>query len=81
MDYLIELGTEELPYKFILSAKKQLECAFLKLFKENAISFDNILFHATPRRLCVVVKNIAQKQDDIEKTIKGPKISIFYEKK
>ncbi|UKI41265.1 MAG: hypothetical protein L6V95_14630 [Candidatus Melainabacteria bacterium] len=45
MDYLIEVGTEELPYKFILSAKKQLESAFQKLFKENQISFDNILFH------------------------------------
>ena len=66
MDYLIEVGTEELPYKFILSAKKQLESAFQKLFKENQISFDNILFHATPRRLCVVVKNIALKQEDIE---------------
>ena len=79
MDYLIEVGTEELPYKFILSAKKQLESAFQKLFKENQISFDNILFHATPRRLCVVVKNIALKQEDIEKIIKGPKSSIFYD--
>ncbi len=79
MDYLIEVGTEELPYKFILSAKKQLESAFQKLFKENQISFDNILFHATPRRLCVVVKNIALKQEDIEKKIKGPKSSIFYD--
>ena len=79
MDYLIEVGTEELPYKFILSAKKQLESAFQKLFKENQISFDNILFHATPRRLTVIVKNIAQKQEDIEKIIKGPKASIFYD--
>lgn len=79
MDYLIEVGTEELPYKFILSAKKQLENAFQKLFKENAISFDNIVFHATPRRLSVIVKNVAEKQNDVEKIIKGPKASIFYD--
>lgn len=79
MDYLIEVGTEELPYKFILSAKKQLENAFQKLFKENQISFDNILFHATPRRLLVIVKNIAQKQEDVQKIVKGPKASIFYD--
>lgn len=79
MDYLIEVGTEELPYKFILSAKKQLENSFKKLFKENVIFFDNILFYATPRRLTVIVKNIAQKQEDVQKIIKGPKVSVFYD--
>ena len=53
--YLLEIGTEELPYKFIPDAVKQLVAGFEKFAKENEITFSNIKTYATPRRLTVLL--------------------------
>lgn len=76
--YLLEIGVEELPYKFIPSACKQLETAFDKLLNEQRVGYSNIETYATPRRLVVIVEDIQTKQPDIIKTIKGPPAKIAY---
>lgn len=75
-DFLLEILVQELPYKFIPSAIEQLKSSFEKLFKENALSFENIKVYATPRRLAVLVSNLALSQDNITKDAKGPMLSI-----
>ena len=70
--YLLELGTEELPYKFIPSALEQLKEQFNKKLQDNQIEFKNIITYGTPRRLCVIVEGISESQPDIIKKIKGP---------
>ncbi len=77
--YLLEIGTEELAYKFIPSAMEQLKEEFSKTLKENEIKFSDIKIYGTPRRLALIVENIAEKQEDIEKTIKGPIANIAYD--
>ena len=77
--YLLEIGTEELAYKFIPSAMEQLKNEFSKTLEENEIKFSDIKVYATPRRLAVIIENIAEKQEDIEKTIKGPIANIAYD--
>ena len=77
--YLLEIGTEELAYKFIPSAMEQLKAEFSKTLEENEIKFSNIKVFATPRRLAVLIENIAEKQEDVEKIIKGPISNIAYD--
>ena len=77
--YLLEIGTEELAYKFIPSAMEQLKAEFSKVLQENEIKYSDIKVYATPRRLAVIVEDIAEKQDDVEKTIKGPIATIAYD--
>ncbi len=77
--YLLEIGTEELAYKFIPSAMEQLKTEFSKLLEENKISFSEIKIYATPRRLAVLIEDISDKQKDAEKLIKGPIASIAYD--
>ena len=62
-NYLLEIGTEELPYKFITSAIDQLKKSFETLLKENEVSFDEIEVFGAPRRLTVVLKDIEDKQN------------------
>lgn len=76
--YLLEVGTEELPYKFIPQAIKQLDTEFNKFFNENKINFNEIKVYATPRRLAVLVYGLDNKTKDEEKLIKGPVASIAY---
>ena len=74
--YLLEIGTEELPYKFIPQAIEQLKTGFKNFFNTNEIGFTSIEVLATPRRLAVIVGGLSEKQPDIEKIVKGPMASI-----
>ena len=77
--YLLEIGTEELAYKFIPSAMEQLKNEFSKVLSDNKIKYSDIKIYATPRRLSAIIFDIADKQDDVLKTIKGPSLSAAYD--
>ncbi len=76
--YLLEIGVEELPYKFIPSAIEQLKNGFEKFFVENGVTFDAVKVMATPRRLAVIVSGLVEKQPDLEKVVKGPIKKVAY---
>ncbi len=75
-DFLLEILVQELPYKFIPDAQKQLKDAFEKLFIEYGIEYKNLDVQATPRRLAVMVFDLTDKQKDILKEAKGPILNI-----
>ena len=77
--YLLEIGTEELPYKFVSSGIVQLKNSFEKLLKENQIDFSDIKYFSTPRRLTLIIEGFETKQPDTVKTVKGPILSIAYD--
>lgn len=79
-DFLLEILVQELPYKFIPSAIEQLKSSFEKLFKENGLDFDKINVYATPRRLAVLVHDLALFQETITKEVKGPILTIAKDK-
>ena len=77
--YLLEVGVEELPYKFIPQAIEQLNQGFTKFLEENKIKFDDIKVYATPRRLAVLVYGLENATADEEKIIKGPIANIAFD--
>ena len=77
-NYLLEIGTEELPYKFITNAVAQLKTSFETLLKNNEIEYGEVNVLGAPRRLTVLINDVKDKQKDIEKTIKGPIAKIAY---
>lgn len=77
--YLLEIGVEELPYKFILSAESQLKDSFKKFLDTNKISYSDIEVLTTPRRLAVIIDNISDSQPDSTKIFKGPIKKIAYD--
>ncbi len=77
--YLLEIGTEELPHKFIKAGQNQLKSAFEKLFNENHINYDVIKTFGTPRRLTVLIEGLEEKQPDTTKTVKGPIANIAFD--
>lgn len=77
--YLLEIGTEELPYRFIPQAIEQLENGFKNFFETNQVKYGSIEVYATPRRLAVIVSDLDEKQPDEEKIIKGPPKSVAYD--
>ena len=77
--YLLEIGCEELPYKFIAQAIEQLKNGFSKFLKENNIKYSDINVLATPRRLAVIIDGLAEKQDDETKILRGPIKNVAYD--
>ncbi|MDR1167954.1 MAG: glycine--tRNA ligase subunit beta [Heliobacteriaceae bacterium] len=77
--YLLELGTEELPYRFIPMAAEQLQRGFENFFNNNKINFEKIDVYATPRRLAVIVSGLDAESKDEEKIVKGPLKTAAYD--
>jgi len=73
-DFLLELGTEELPPKLLLKLSNALKNNLSSELKKLNIGFDTIKAFATPRRLAITISAVQGKQLDqiIEK--KGPSI-------
>lgn len=77
--YLLEVGTEELPYKFIPQAIEQLNTGFKTFFEDNKVAYEDIKVYATPRRLAVLVYGLEAKTADEEKILKGPIANIAFD--
>ena len=77
--YLLEIGTEELPYRFIPSAIKQLENLFGEFLSENKVGYSDINVYATPRRLAVIIDGLEKSSPDEVKIVKGPVKRVAYD--
>lgn len=81
-DYLFEIGTEEMPAHVVARSVKQLAERTEKFLTENGLKFKNVKTFSTPRRLTILVEELAEKQDDIDEIKKGPakKIALDQDK-
>lgn len=70
--YLLEIGVEEMPAHVVTPSIKQLHQRVADYLKEERISFDEIQEFATPRRLALLIRGLADKQPDVDETVKGP---------
>ena len=77
--YLLEVGTEELPYKFIPCAIEQLNKGFTTFLNDNKVKFSDVKVYATPRRLAVIVDGLENKTEDEEKIVKGPIAKVAFD--
>lgn len=77
--YLLEVGCEELPYKFIPSAIQQLKTSFENFLNSNKVVFEKVDVFATPRRLAVIVSGLEKQSKDEEKIVKGPIKKVAYD--
>jgi glycyl-tRNA synthetase beta chain len=70
--FLLEIGSEEIPARFLPPAIAGLKEIAARLFGEYRIGFSNIEAYATPRRLALIVSGMDQAQKDSIKEIFGP---------
>lgn len=77
--YLLEIGTEELPYRFIPQAIEQLQNSFENFLKDNKVGFEKVDVYATPRRLAVIISGLETQTSDETKIVKGPIAKVAYD--
>lgn len=63
-DVLLEIGTEEIPAAFLPKAMRDMDAMIRKELIELRIKHGGVKTMATPRRLCLIVADVAEKQED-----------------
>ena len=78
-DFLLEIGTEEIPAKFSPGAMTQLKEQVSKRFARLRLPFTELNIFATPRRLALLVTGLEEKQGYFKKEVKGPAVKAAYD--
>jgi len=76
---LVEVGTEELPVSDLQSALAQIRDRFETILKDIRLNHGSIRIMGTPRRLVIVVQDLAKSQSDEVSLIKGPPADRAYD--
>lgn len=71
-DFLLEIGLEEIPAHLVTPAIEQLQSRVADFMANERLSFGEIKAYSTPRRLAVLINDVAAKAEDFEEEVKGP---------
>ncbi|AFY96205.1 glycine--tRNA ligase subunit beta [Chamaesiphon minutus] len=77
-DFLLEVGTEDLPAGFVSDAIRQWEKMIPASLTAEALSYSSVEIYATPRRLSAIITNLPDRQVDRVEEIKGPPAAAAY---
>jgi len=80
-DFLVEIGTEELPPKELKNLMNAFADGLQNALHDAHLEYESVVTYAGPRRLAAVVANLSYTQTDQELIVKGPSVSISYDNK
>lgn len=78
-DFLVEIGTEELPPKALLRLAQSLCDEMTGGFSREGLTFEEAKFFATPRRLAVFIKNLDERLPTKELVYWGPPAKVAFD--
>ncbi len=78
-DLLFEIGTEEIPARFMPGALTQFADLARKALVDRRIAYGTLKTLGTPRRLALIVTDVAEEQADQTTKKKGPSLKLAYD--
>ncbi|MCK9240412.1 glycine--tRNA ligase subunit beta [Desulfocurvus sp.] len=78
-EFILEIGTEELPARFFPRLHEELGEAVAKALEERLVDFSGLRTFATPRRVVLHVAEVAPAQRREEELLTGPPRRIAYD--
>lgn len=78
-EFLIELGTEELPPKQLRTLAEAFAANFAAELATADIAHEGVTWFATPRRLALKVTNLAESQPDRVVEKRGPAVNVAFD--
>ena len=79
-DFLVELGTEELPPKALKSLGEAFLAGVEKGLKSAGLDYLQARYYAAPRRLAVLVERLQVQQPDRTLNLDGPPVQAAFDK-
>lgn len=80
-ELIFEIGTEEIPSGYIPQSLSDLKDVASSIFVSSRIEFDGISTFATPRRLTIYIKELAERQKSSSKNVIGPSKVVAFDDK
>lgn len=78
-EFILEIGTEEMPARFVPKLAAELKETFGKLLDEAMVENGGVETYATPRRITAYIPSMADVQRQEEETVTGPPTRIAYD--
>lgn len=78
-DFLVEIGTEELPPSSLKTLAKAFAAGIKASLEKADLQVPNLQVFATPRRLAVLIRNLAEHTPNKALTVWGPPAKIAYD--
>ena len=77
-EFLLEIGTEEIPARFIPPAMEEMAASFRKKLAQERLEVGEIITWGTPRRLTLVARDMAEAQSEVTQEMVGPPKAVAY---
>jgi len=77
-NFLLEVGTEELPASFVIDALRQWQSKIPASLNDKQLNPSKISVYGTPRRLAVLITGLPQQQPDQSLEVKGPSLAAAF---
>ena len=77
--YLLEIGMEEIPARYVEDTLKQLNDNFTSSLEVERLNFEHIAVYSTPRRLTTIITGLDEEQGDLTEEVKGPSKKISFD--
>ena len=78
-DFLFEIGTEEMPSAPLMNAVKQFGPLVERGLSEAGLAHGEVRVISSPRRLAVIVADVATATDEVHEVKRGPAASIAFD--
>jgi len=76
---LLEIGAEEIPAGYIAPALAAIASNLKKKLRAARVEHGQVETFGTPRRLAVVIENVAAKQPTISRDVMGPPVKVAFD--
>ena len=77
--FVLELGVEEIPARFLASLERELGSRFAALFEENGLTYDSLDVSTTPRRAVMHVRGLLEATPVREEVALGPSVKAAFD--
>ena len=78
-DFLLEIGTEEMPSAPLINASKQLPKLIVKMLDDAGLAHGDVRVVSSPRRLAAIVSGVACATEAVHDVKRGPKAQIAFD--
>lgn len=78
-DFLLEIGTEELPSAPLMKATAQFEELFTAKLRNAELAFGATKMISTPRRMAIIIRDVALETEEKHEEYRGPSKQIAFD--
>ena len=76
--FVLEIGSEELPARFLAGEEAELAARFTAALQEASVEHGALRTMSTPRRAIVIIEDVNPVQQEREEEVAGPPVRVAF---